>query len=81
MYDVLALCPGLIDEPPRRLAAVASWAYNLGTGRLRVSTMRRRINEKDWAEASRECRRWVYGGGKKLPGLVARRDEEAEMLE
>ncbi|TXD94959.1 lysozyme, partial [Ralstonia pseudosolanacearum] len=42
--------------------------------------LRRRINQRDWAAAASELRRWVYGGGKVLPGLAARREAEVALL-
>ena len=63
-----------------RMAAIASWVYNLGIGAFRTSTMRKRILAQDWEGAARECEKWVWGGGRKLPGLVLRRAVEAEML-
>lgn len=74
------LCPVLRDEPDSRLSAIASFVYNLGAGRLQASTLRRRIAEQDWSEAAHELRRWVWAGGRKLPGLIARREAEAELL-
>jgi len=56
------------------------FTFNLGAGRLQTSTLRRRINHRDWLSASKELRRWVYGGGKVLPGLCLRRDMEARMM-
>jgi len=77
----LKLCPILLEgKSDARRAAVASWAYNLGEGALRSSTMRRRINEGNWEAAAKECLKWVWGGGKKLPGLIIRRAIEAKML-
>ncbi|WP_442865705.1 glycoside hydrolase family protein [Aeromonas sp. QDB12] len=38
--------------------------------------LRRRINQRDWGAAAMELRRWVYAGGKHLPGLVLRREVE-----
>ncbi|MCW7540702.1 lysozyme [Aquabacterium sp. A7-Y] len=76
----LRYCPGLAAEPQGRLAAIVDFTFNLGAGRLQTSTLRRRVNERDWAAAARELRRWVYGGGKVLPGLVARREAEAGLL-
>lgn len=73
----LALCPGLEGE---RLNAVADFAYNLGLGRLKASTLRRRLNAEDWAGARTELAKWVRGGGKILPGLVARRAAEAALI-
>lgn len=64
-----------------RLAAIVDFTFNLGAGRLQTSTLRRRINQRDWAAAATELRRWVYGGGKVLPGLLVRRQTEAVLLQ
>ena len=76
----LRYCPVLAIEPVGRLAAIVDFTFNLGAGRLQTSTLRRRINQRDWPAAGRELRRWVYGGGKVLPGLVARRAAECALL-
>ena len=76
----LRYCPVLATETERRLAAIVDFTFNLGVGRLQTSTLRRRINQRDWVAAELELRRWVYGGGRALPGLVARRDAEAALL-
>ena len=76
----LRYCPVLAAEPEGRLSAVVDFTFNFGAGRLQTSTLRRRINQKDWAAASQELRRWVYGGGKVLPGLVTRREVEARLF-
>ncbi len=73
-------CPVLLAEPEQRLAAVASFVFNLGPGRLQSSTFRRRVNERDWQGARRELMRWVHGGGRVLPGLVTRRRAEGALL-
>ena len=76
----LRYCPVLAAEPQGRLAAIVDFTFNLGAGRLQTSTLRRRINQRDWAAAASELRRWVYGGGKVLPGLAARREAEVALL-
>jgi lysozyme len=76
----LRYCPVLATEPDSRLAAIVDFTFNLGAGRLQTSTLRRRINQRDWLAAGTELRRWVFGGGKVLPGLVARREAEAAWL-
>lgn len=73
----LILCPELTGAP---LAAIADFTYNLGAGRLRASTLRRRINAGDLPAAEIELMKWVRGGGRILPGLVARRAAEAALL-
>ena len=74
----LRYCPVLSTEPEDRLAAIVDFTFNLGAGRLQMSTLRRRVNERDWESAARELRRWVYGRGRVLPGGVARRAAECE---
>lgn len=76
----LRYCPVLAAEPEGRLSAIVDFTFNLGAGRLQTSTLRRRVNQSDCAAAATELRRWVYGGGKVLPGLVARREVEAALL-
>lgn len=71
------LCPGLPD--PAR-AAAADFAFNLGATRLAGSTLRRKLNARDWPGARQELAKWVRGGGRVLPGLVARRAAEAALL-
>lgn len=75
------LCPVLLlEENENRLAAITDFVYNLGSGRLQQSTLRRRINETDWEEVKVQLGKWVFGGGKKLPGLVKRRKVEARLI-
>ena len=76
----LRFCPVLATVPEGRLAAIVDLTFNLGAGRLQTSTLRRRVNQRDWAAANSELRRWVYGGGRVLPGLVARREAEYLIL-
>ncbi len=73
-------CPILLAEPAHRLAAIISFTFNLGAGRLQTSTLRRRINQGDWNAAGDELLRWVHGGGRVLPGLVKRRAAEKKLL-
>jgi lysozyme len=76
----LRYCPVLATEPERRLAAIVDFTFNLGAGRLQTSTLRRRVNQRDWIAAGQELRRWVYGGGRVLSGLVKRREAEVASL-
>lgn len=76
----LRYCPVLAAESEARLAAIVDFTFNLGAGRLQTSTLRRRINQRDWPAARQELRRWVYSGGKVLPGLVTRREAEVALL-
>ena len=76
----LRYCPVLANEPEGRLAAIVDFTFNLGAGRLQTSTLRLRVNQRDWHGAMAQLRRWVYGGGQVLPGLVARREAEIDLM-
>jgi lysozyme len=78
--SVFRLCPILAGESEQRQGAIIDFVYNLGSGRLQQSTLRRRINQANWSEVRKELMKWVYGGGKKLPGLVLRRKAESLLI-
>lgn len=82
---VIRCCPGLLPMAMQendwgRFCAVVDFAYNLGVGRLQTSTLRRKINDQDWPGAREQLALWVRGGGRVLPGLVARRKAEALLM-
>ena len=79
-YSTFKYCPVLLLESQERQAAIIDFVFNLGGGRLRASTLRRRINQGNWIEAEKEIKRWVYAGGRKLKGLIRRREAEAILL-
>lgn len=79
LSQAVKYCPVLVKSD-WRAAAITDFVYNLGPGRLQTSTLRRRVNAEDWPEAAYEIRRWVYAAGRKLPGLVLRRETEAKLL-
>jgi GH24 family phage-related lysozyme (muramidase) len=59
--------------------ALVSFTFNLGAGALQRSTLRRNINRGDHAAVPAEFRKWVWAGGRKLEGLVRRREVEASL--
>ena len=62
-----------------QLDALTSFVFNLGFQRLRKSTLLKVIKRQGAAaDIKREFMRWVYAGGKKMPGLERRRSWEAE---
>lgn len=79
--DVLRYSPRLAGESERRLAAVVDFVFNCGVGRYRASTLRRRVEARDWPAAATEMRRWVYAAGRKFGPLVTRRAITARWLE
>ena len=82
---VMRLCPELFvwsvqNGQWRAFCAIADFTYNLGSGRLQTSTLRRKLRALDWEGAQEQLKLWVRGGGKVLPGLVKRRAAEAAFL-
>ena len=69
----------LIDVPltDGQFDALVSFTFNLGTGALQRSTLRRKVNREEHAEVPREFMRWVWARGKRLKGLVLRRELES----
>jgi GH24 family phage-related lysozyme (muramidase) len=57
--------------------ALASFTFNLGPGALQRSTLRRQINRGEHRAAAAEFSKWVWAGGRRLSGLVARRRAES----
>ncbi|MCP4394494.1 MAG: lysozyme [Alphaproteobacteria bacterium] len=57
--------------------ALVSFTYNLGSGALQRSTLRRKVNQELHNEVPEQFHRWVWAGGKKLKGLIKRRKVEA----
>lgn len=55
---------------------MTSAAYNVGPAVVCGSTLQRYANASEWPAACSQLKRWVYGGGQVLPGLVKRRDAE-----
>lgn len=65
--------------PDETRAALYSFAYNVGAGNFRTSTLLTRINAGDTAGACDQLRRWVYAGKQKWKGLMNRREIEREV--
>lgn len=77
---VLKLCENLPQWGPGAVAAILDFTYNLGSGNLAASTLRRKIRSNDREGAKAELMKWVKGGGKVLPGLVKRRQAESDLI-
>ena len=60
--------------------AVCCLAYNIGVGALRKSTLSRKIKAGDMLGAVGEFERWIFAGGRVLPGLVRRRRAEKQLF-
>lgn len=60
--------------------ALVSFVFNVGSGNFRKSTLLKvvRSNPAD-LRIKAEFDKWIYGGGKVLPGLVRRRKDEGDL--
>jgi lysozyme len=58
--------------------ALVSWSFNVGCGAAQGSQLIKRLNAGENVNKvlSNELPKWVNAGGKKLPGLVTRRNNE-----
>lgn len=76
---VLRLCPRAIERPGL-VGALTDFVLNLGSSRLAASTLRRVIAAGEFNRVPEEFRKWVWGGGHKLPGLVLRRELDIKLI-
>ena len=68
-----------VPMSPNTYAAVVSFVYNVGEGSFRGSTLLRKLNAGDRVGACNEMPKWVYAKGRKLGGLVRRREVERQL--
>lgn len=77
LSQVSRLSPPL---PPLCLFSLTSFTYNVGVFAYQRSTLRRKLLRAEYEDAANEFLKWVYAGGRVLPGLVKRRQAEREMF-
>ena len=56
--------------------ALVSLAYNIGSSAFKSSTLVKKLNAGDYQGAADQFNVWVNAGGKRMQGLVNRRDRE-----
>ncbi len=61
--------------------ALVSFTFNLGAGVLQRSTLRRVLNRGEYDAVPAQLMRYVWAGGRKLPGLIRRRAAEVELFD
>ena len=69
----VVLTPGQND-------ALVSFAFNLGLGGVQRSTLRQKVLRGEIEAAADEFLKFTRGGGKVLPGLVKRRQDERALF-
>jgi lysozyme len=62
-----------------QFGALVSFTFNLGSGSLQHSTLRRKVNRQEHNEVPEELGKWVWARGRKLSGLIKRRRAEATL--
>lgn len=60
--------------------ALVSFAYNVGSGALKGSTLLKKLNQKNYQGAADEFLKWNKAGGKILAGLRRRREAERKLF-
>ena len=56
--------------------ALVSLAYNIGSSAFKSSTLVKKLNTGDYQGAADQFNVWINAGGKRMQGLVNRRDKE-----
>ena len=67
------------DAPTTQAQYDALVSFHYNTGAIGRATLTQLHCRGDHDAAAREFARWVHGGGRVLPGLVARRTAEARL--
>ena len=81
MQLALKASPNLAKkENAYRLVAITDFFFNCGEGNYNASTLKKKVKEEAWNEAAEQIQKWVLADGKKLAGLVRRRNAEAQLL-
>jgi lysozyme len=64
----------------QQLDALISFTFNCGAGSLQISTLRKRLNAREYGAVPHELDKWVLSAGQRLPGLVRRRKAEGVLF-
>ena len=60
--------------------ALVSLSYNIGSGAFKNSTLLKKLNSGDYKGAAEQFLVWINSGGKKVQGLVNRREAERSLF-
>ena len=63
-----------------QLGALVAFAFNVGLGNFRHSSLLRLVNQGDFLDAANEFLKWNKANGKVLPGLTRRREAERALF-
>jgi lysozyme len=74
------LSPSLRYTSINRVVALLSFAYNVGLGNYRISTLKKKVDAGEWEEAKEQIKKWNKANGRVMAGLTRRREAEAKLL-
>ena len=69
-----------VDLTDGQFGALCDFVFNVGGGNFRGSTLLKVVNAGDVQGVPFQLRRWVKAGGRELPGLVTRRENEIKLF-
>jgi len=71
-------CP--VELTQGQFDALVSFSFNCGLGTLQRSTLRQKLLRGETEDAAQELLKYTIGGGRVLPGLVKRRQDERSVF-
>jgi GH24 family phage-related lysozyme (muramidase) len=79
-YPVLTEVSREVALTQTQFDALCDFVFNVGGQNFRQSQLLVVINDREFHRVPGQLRRWVYAGGKMLPGLVTRREREIDLF-
>jgi lysozyme len=70
----------IVPLTPQQLGVLCSFAFNVGINAFKESTLRKKLNKKDYQSVGTELLRWDKVNGKPLLGLTNRRKAEIKLF-
>jgi GH24 family phage-related lysozyme (muramidase) len=69
-----------VELTQNQFDALVSFAFNVGVAGFRGSTLLTKLNQGKYDEVPDEMRKWVHSSGKRVQGLVNRREREINLF-
>jgi lysozyme len=77
VFEAVILNNVVVELTEHQFAALVSWAYNVGAGAVRRSTLLKKLNAGDYDSVPAQLARWNRVNGRVVQGLTNRRAAEA----
>ncbi len=65
-----------VELKPHQFDTLVSFTFNVGNSAFKNSTLLKILNKGNYSEIPNQLTRWIYSGGKKIRGLINRRNNE-----